>query len=127
MRKWLKTSISAVSVVIATSSVAMTAACASNSNPKTIKQFDNFIDVYPEIFVDEFYPYIDFVNGSPHISDNMIAKFVKKVVTDMAITDGNISWGYKREPDGKTASIGFIWEGSQETQSRTYQIRLNEI
>ena len=135
MNKIIKNSLRVLSVITATGSVAMAAACGSNNNDGhvatqlkgTDKHESNFIDVYPNVFSEDFYPYIDFVNGQSHISDKMIAKLVKQVISDMAITDGTISWAYQRSDSNKTVDVSFKWEGSQETQSRTYQIKLNGL
>lgn len=51
----------------------------------------NFINVFPEIFSNTLYPYIDFEKSESHISDQMISKLIKRVVTDMNITDGSVS------------------------------------
>ena len=134
MKKIFKNSLRVISIVTALSTVGLAAACGSKtethntsvSSETTTQDLSNegFINAYPDLFPDEFYQYIDFISDKPHISDNMIAKLVKKVISDMAITDGSVSWGYKRVSD-EIVDVSFKWKGASGNQSRTYELKLN--
>ena len=134
MKKIVKNTLRIISVITAFSSVGLAAACGSkNELNKSDKETsvlnqnvynEGFINAYPDLFPDEFYKYIDFSNDKAHISDNLIAKLVKKVISDMAITDGAVSWAYERHGN-KTVDVSFKWNGSSGNQSRTYEIKLN--
>ncbi len=82
------------------------------------------LKIFPKLDTYDFYNYINIVNGAAHISDELIAKVVKHVISVVNITDGRILWNFRR-PSLKEVNIGFKWIGNNEIRSKTYKFKIN--
>ncbi len=82
------------------------------------------IKIFPDINSYDFYNYINIVNGKSYISDELISKVVKKVISSTNITDGRIYWSYNRANE-YSVDIGFKWIGRVAEKSKTYKFKLN--